>query len=92
MPRTHARQAQGRSIAGWNGLVRLRDFYIRHPIFDPPFTRFGITLHLSKVREWRTKMDVLYVGGLVLFAALTFALIAGCEKLMQFRRGQGARS
>jgi hypothetical protein len=37
-------------------------------------------------------MDVLYVGGLVLFAALTFALIAGCEKLIQFRRGQGARS
>jgi hypothetical protein len=36
-------------------------------------------------------MDVLYVGGMVLFA-LTFALIAGCEKLMQFRRGQGARS
>ena len=37
-------------------------------------------------------MDVLYVGGMVLFAALTFALIAVCEKLMQFRRGQGARS
>ncbi|MEM5459382.1 MULTISPECIES: potassium ABC transporter ATPase [Paraburkholderia] len=37
-------------------------------------------------------MDVLYVGGLVLFSALTFALIIGCEKLMQFRRGQGARS
>jgi len=36
--------------------------------------------------------DVLYVGGIVLFAALTFALIAGCEKLMQFRRGQGERS
>ncbi|RDK00434.1 potassium ABC transporter ATPase [Paraburkholderia lacunae] len=37
-------------------------------------------------------MDVLYVGGLVLFFALTFALIAGCEKLMVFRRGRGARS
>ena len=37
-------------------------------------------------------MDVLYVGGIVLFAALTFALIAGCEKLTQFRRGQGGRS
>ena len=37
-------------------------------------------------------MDVLYVGGMVLFFALTFALIAGCEKLMQLRRGQGARS
>jgi hypothetical protein len=37
-------------------------------------------------------MDVLYIGGLVLFSALTFALIAGCEKLMQFRRGPGARS
>jgi hypothetical protein len=36
-------------------------------------------------------MDVLYVGGIALFAALTFGLIAGCEKLMQFRRGQGAR-
>jgi hypothetical protein len=37
-------------------------------------------------------MDVVYVGGLVLFAALTFALIAGCDKLMQLRRGQGERS
>lgn len=37
-------------------------------------------------------MDVLYVGGLALFAALTFALIVGCEKLMQFGRGRGARS
>jgi hypothetical protein len=37
-------------------------------------------------------MDVLYVGGLVVFAALTFGLIGGCEKLMQFRRGQGERS
>jgi hypothetical protein len=92
MPQNHAQQAQGRSIAGWSGLVRLRDFYIRPPIFDQPFTRIGITLRLSKVREWRPKMDVLYVGGLVLFSALTFALIIGCEKLMQFRRGQGARS
>ncbi len=40
-----------------------------------------------------SKMDVLYVGGLVVFAALTFGLIAGCEKLMQFRRSdRGARS
>ncbi|HEX3635732.1 MAG TPA: potassium ABC transporter ATPase [Paraburkholderia sp.] len=37
-------------------------------------------------------MDVVYVGGIVLFAALTFALISGCEKLIQFRRGHGARS
>ncbi|MGV2289468.1 potassium ABC transporter ATPase [Trinickia sp. YCB016] len=36
-------------------------------------------------------MDVVYVGGLVLFAALTFALIAGCDKLFQSRRGQGER-
>lgn len=36
-------------------------------------------------------MDVLYVGAIALFAALTFALIAGCEKLLS-RRGQGARS
>jgi len=36
-------------------------------------------------------MDVLYIEA-VLFSALTFALIAGCEKLMQFRRGPGARS
>jgi hypothetical protein len=92
MRQNHAQQAQGRSIAGWNGFFRLRDFYIRPPIFDQPFTWFGITLRLSKVREWRPKMDVLYVGGLVLFSALTFALIIGCEKLMQFRRGQGARS
>ena len=31
-------------------------------------------------------MDVLYIGGLAVFAALTYALIAGCEKLMQYRR------
>ncbi|WP_133651001.1 potassium ABC transporter ATPase [Paraburkholderia flava] len=37
-------------------------------------------------------MDALYIGGLVLFIALTFAMIAGCEKLEQYRRGQGARS
>lgn len=37
-------------------------------------------------------MDVLYVGGMALFFALTFGLIGGCEKLMQYRRGQGARS
>ncbi|MFC0402742.1 potassium ABC transporter ATPase [Paraburkholderia rhizosphaerae] len=37
-------------------------------------------------------MDVLYVGGLVIFTVLTFGLVAGCSKLMQFRRGQGARS
>ncbi|WP_144108340.1 potassium ABC transporter ATPase [Paraburkholderia sp. BCC1886] len=37
-------------------------------------------------------MDVLYVGGLALFAALTFALIVGCEKLLRSRGGQGARS
>jgi hypothetical protein len=37
-------------------------------------------------------MDVLYIGGLVLFAALTFALIAGCDKLYQLRPGQGERS
>jgi hypothetical protein len=38
-----------------------------------------------------TTMDVLYIGGLVVFAALTYALIAGCEKLMQYRRDQGAK-
>ena len=37
-------------------------------------------------------MDVLYVGGLVVFAGLTYGLLAGCEKLMQYRRGEGARS
>lgn len=38
-------------------------------------------------------MDVLYIGGLAVFAGLTYALIAGCEKLMQYRRGErGARS
>jgi|GEM_PF-6873376 len=37
-------------------------------------------------------MDVLYVGAIALFAALTFALIAGCAKLSLPRRGQGARS
>ena len=37
-------------------------------------------------------MDVLYIGGLVLFAALTFGLIAGYAKLQQYGRGKGARS
>lgn len=37
-------------------------------------------------------MDALYVGGIVAFAALTYALIAGCQRLTQYRRGQGARS
>ncbi|WP_183725816.1 MULTISPECIES: potassium ABC transporter ATPase [Paraburkholderia] len=41
-------------------------------------------------------MDVLYIGGLAVFAALTYALIAGCAKLMQYRRvdqtATGARS
>ncbi|CAB3661039.1 hypothetical protein [Paraburkholderia phenoliruptrix] len=37
-------------------------------------------------------MDVLYVGAIALFTALTVALIAGCEKLLLTRRGQGARS
>ncbi|MEM5438973.1 MULTISPECIES: potassium ABC transporter ATPase [Paraburkholderia] len=37
-------------------------------------------------------MDVLYVGGIALFAALTFGLIAGCERLTRYGRGQGARS
>ena len=76
----------------WSGLFRLHIFYIAPAIFDQDFTPIGITFYPSKVRYWRTQMDVLYVGGMVLFAALTFALIAGCEKLMQFRRGQGARS
>ena len=40
-----------------------------------------------------TKMDVLCIGGLAVFAALTYGLIAGCEKLMQFRRAdRGVRS
>jgi hypothetical protein len=39
-----------------------------------------------------TTMDVLYIGGLAVFAALTYALIAGCEKLMQYRRAdQGVK-
>ncbi|HEV3105893.1 MAG TPA: potassium ABC transporter ATPase [Trinickia sp.] len=37
-------------------------------------------------------MDLVYLGGIVLFSALTFALIAGCDKLYQSRRGQGERS
>jgi hypothetical protein len=32
-------------------------------------------------------MDVVYVGGLLVFSALTFALIAGCEKLVKYARG-----
>jgi hypothetical protein len=40
-----------------------------------------------------TTMDVLFIGGLAIFAALTYGLIAGCEKLMQFRRAdRGVRS
>jgi hypothetical protein len=72
--------------------VRLRDFYIANPSFDQPFTRMRIPLRLSEFRQWRTKMDALYVVAVALFTALTFALIAGCEKLMLSRRGQGARS
>jgi len=72
--------------------LRLRDFYAHPIIFDRAFRRIGIPLHLFGIRQWRTKMDVLYVGGLVLFAVLTFGLINGSEKLVQFRRGQGARS
>jgi hypothetical protein len=34
-------------------------------------------------------MDVLYVGGLVLFTALTYGLIKGCEVLR--RRAVGGR-
>jgi len=74
------------------GFLRLRDFYTACASFDQVFTRSRLSLRLSKVRQWRTKMDVLYVGAIALFAALTFALIAGCEKLLLSRRGQGARS
>ncbi len=35
-------------------------------------------------------MDGVFIGGLVLFAALIFGLIAGCEKLAQ--SGRGGRS
>lgn len=31
-------------------------------------------------------MDVLYVGSLAIFAALTFALIAGCERLSRVKQ------
>jgi len=71
--------------------LRLRDFYTACTSFDRAFTRARLSLRLSKVRQWRTTMDVLYVGAIALFAALTFALIAGCEKLLLSRR-QGARS
>lgn len=38
-------------------------------------------------------MDLLFIGGLAVFAALTYALIAGCAKLMQFGRSdRGAHS
>jgi hypothetical protein len=32
------------------------------------------------------KMDVLYVGGLAIFAVLTFALIAGCDRLARIKQ------
>jgi hypothetical protein len=31
-------------------------------------------------------MDVVYVGGMAIFAVLTFALIAGCERLTRVRQ------
>jgi hypothetical protein len=31
-------------------------------------------------------MDALYVGGLAIFAVLTFALIAGCDSLSRVRQ------
>jgi hypothetical protein len=37
-------------------------------------------------------MDLVYLGGIALFSVLTFALIAGCDKLYASRRGQGERS
>nr|WP_246174237.1 potassium ABC transporter ATPase [Paraburkholderia hayleyella] len=37
-------------------------------------------------------MDLLYVGGLVLFAALSYGLIAACARLRPSRPSPGARS
>ncbi len=36
-------------------------------------------------------MDVLYVGGLAIFAVLTFALIAGCDRLCAYQAGVESR-
>ena len=32
-------------------------------------------------------MDAVYVGGLAVFAALIFALVAGCETIVKYGRG-----
>ncbi len=55
----------------------------------PSFTRVLLLLHLSKTPfEEGTEMDLVYLGGLVVFTALTLALIVGFDKL---RRGPGGR-
>jgi hypothetical protein len=65
----------------------LRNLYIRSPSFKPSFTPISIKFPRSHSVHGELQMDVVYVGGLVLFAALTFGLVAGCGKLTQYIRG-----
>jgi hypothetical protein len=82
-----------RQAAQCAACFRLRVFYTVPNRFDLLFMRGHLRLQRPKsVQLENIKMDVLYVGGLVLFTALTFALIAGCDKLYTSRRGQGERS
>jgi hypothetical protein len=72
---------------------RLHVFYTLGPTFNPFLTPKPVTFHSCHPLMENTKMDVLCIGGLAVFAALTYGLIAGCEKLMQFRRAdRGVRS
>jgi len=69
--------------------ARLHHLYTDPGNFFPSFTRILLLLHLSKTPfEEGTEMDLVYLGGLVVFTALTLALIVGFDKL---RRGPGGR-
>jgi hypothetical protein len=73
--------------------ARLRIFYTPSPTFNPILTPDPVTFDICHPHMENTTMDVLFIGGLAIFAALTYGLIAGCEKLMQFRRAdRGVRS
>ena len=69
--------------------ARLHLLYTHPDNFFPSFTRVLLLLHLSKTPfEEGIEMDLVYLGGLVVFTALTLALIVGFDKL---RRGPGGR-
>jgi hypothetical protein len=69
--------------------ARLHHLYTHPGNFFPSFTHILLLLHLSKTPfEEGIEMDLVYLGGLVVFTALTLALIVGFDKL---RRGPGGR-